>query len=283
VLDFRAGDRVEELAVVPTDRRVALRLLWLLDDPRAPLDEIGRVITADPALSARVLAVANADYYGAPGKVTTISRAVTMLGMTTVRTLATTSALELFIASDDPAPEGFWLHSVTAAVSAASIATQVGVIPAEAMAAGLLHDLGKVLLRARDTAAFDEIGAAPDTGEARRLTLERETFESDHAERAAQTLGALGMPSGLVEAVALHHAVTASSPLLARVVHAADRVAHGVVDGPNAEHPIGPALELLGISDELESMLVMRATEDQRAVLRFLSNFLDPAPDPRGR
>src|SRR5215510_11247380 len=85
-----------ELETLPADRRVSLRLLTLLNDPSAPVDEIMRVLSTDPVLTARLIAVANASLHRRHGPVTSLTPAVRLLGRSFIRTFAATAALELF-------------------------------------------------------------------------------------------------------------------------------------------------------------------------------------------
>jgi putative nucleotidyltransferase with HDIG domain len=276
VLHVETAETVDELSRVPTDRRVALRLLWLLDDPHAPLDEIGRVISADPALSARVLSVANSPFYGAPGHVTTIARAVGLLGTTTVRTFATTAALELFSCGHASAPDRFWVHSVTAGVAAAAVADQAGASAAEALTTAVMHDLGTVLLHARDPRRYDELTRAtasePDDV---RVAAERRAFGIDHAALGARVLAQMSLPRVVTEAIAAHHGPDDSSSPLTRILVVANRVANALDDEAPDGNGVAPALEALGVDPAFEERLLRRTAADRRALLSFLANFLD--------
>jgi len=161
---------------VGTDRRVALRLLWTLNDSSASIDEIARVASADPALTARVLAAANSPcHHRDCGTVATLPRAVQVLGSNTIRTFAATAALELFAADgSEPPSDALWLHSLTTAIAAADVAPYLGVSSSEALTAGLLHDLGAALLQRRHPQHFEElVHASSATTIEKRMANER--------------------------------------------------------------------------------------------------------------
>ncbi len=268
-----------ELEEVPTDRRVALRLLWLLDDPNAPLDEITRVISADPALSIRILALANVPFYREAGGVTALPRAVSLLGAQTVRSLASTAVLHLFAADRVEVPEEFWLHSITAAVAAARVAGRLKVDPAEALTTALLHDFGEQLLRGRDPERFDEMTQtlAGESVEG-RLEIERRVLGIDHATLGAQVLAKQGLPATITSAVQDHHVVSASAAPLVRVVHIADCIAK-IIEG-DAELDLDAALRAAGVPGAPDG-LVDQAEADRRVLLRFLADFLAPRTGAR--
>jgi putative nucleotidyltransferase with HDIG domain len=279
VLHVDAPDQAYEFSDVPTDRRVALRLLWLLDDPRAPLDEISRVIWADPALTARVLALANTRHFGAGRGVTTLPRAVSLLGPQTVRSLASTAVLHLFSSECAELPDEFWLHAVTAAVAAAHVAGSVPADRAEAFTAALLHDFGELLLRDHDPQRFDEMArAVADEPLEARFAIERRLFGIDHASLGAQVLSRQGLPPAITGAIREHHLADATATPLARIVRVADCVAK-VVDG-DSRTDLDATLREVGIT-AAGDRLVAQAESDRNGLLRFVSDFVAPSAEVR--
>src|SRR5260221_594545 len=91
-----ANDLITEVTQLPVQPGAAMRLLWMLEDPRTSAADLGRLIESDPALSTQVIRLANTAFYGLSGKVASAWRAVTVLGLATVRALATTAAFDLF-------------------------------------------------------------------------------------------------------------------------------------------------------------------------------------------
>jgi putative nucleotidyltransferase with HDIG domain len=230
MLHVEVPGAVHDLVEVPTDRRVALRLLWLLDDPHASSEAITHVISADPGLSARLLALANASSSCEPGGVTSVLRAASLLGGPAVHAIACTAVLNLF--SNRPElPERFWLHAITAGVAAARIAFHMHLDPSEALTAGLLHDFGEQILNGRDPERFDEmlVSMPADAPEA-RLAIERQVFGIDHATLGAQVLSSHGLPATLTNAVHQHHDTDVDVAPLVRVVRVADCIAE-IIEG----------------------------------------------------
>ena len=90
------NDLITEVTQLPVQPGAAMRLLWMLEDPRTSAADLGRLIESDPALSTQVIRLANTAFYGLSGKVSSAWRAVTVLGLATVRAIATTSAFDLF-------------------------------------------------------------------------------------------------------------------------------------------------------------------------------------------
>lgn len=273
MLHVDTSEPVRDVNAVPTDRRVALRLLWLLDDPYAPLDEITRVISADPALTVRILALANGSYFRNGRGTASLPEAVARLGPDSVHSVASTAVLDLFSSRTD-LPDHFWLHAVTTAVAAARVAVHLNVDPAQALTAGLLHDFGEPLLYQRSPEQFDEMirSTAGESADARRA-IEREIFGNDHATLAAHVLSSNELPRTITEAVRDHHVAGPSGDPLTCVVQLADSVAE-VVEG-NVRIDLDVALRAAGVAAAAEH-LVDQTEVDRAALLNFLADFMTP-------
>ena len=141
---------VKDLVTLPD---VAMRIARMVNDPTASASDIGREIGRDAALTARLLRIANSPSFGQYGKIATVSRAITVLGVRQVRDLTVgLTAVRAFdgISNELVTMESFWRHSLLCAVAAAHIAAHRGAEPGEsAFVAGLLHDIGQLVLFSR--------------------------------------------------------------------------------------------------------------------------------------
>jgi putative nucleotidyltransferase with HDIG domain len=268
------NDLITEVTQLPVQPGAAMRLLWMLEDPRTSAADLGRLIESDPALSTQVIRLSNTAFYGLSGKVSSAWRAVTVLGLATVRAIATTAAFDLFSEKGRSVPDEFWEHSVTTAAAAAAIARRVGVQPNDAFSAGLLHDLGTALVFRRAPRRYDTMIerriAEPDSS---LVDIEFEEFGATHAEVGAAALGVMRFPAEMVEAIGGHHRPPALvTSLLGRLLIAADAVALEV-DGVDSEEnaPIGEALEALDIAASAAESLVNEVRADQENLSGFLS------------
>ncbi|MGO9876341.1 MAG: HDOD domain-containing protein [Acidimicrobiia bacterium] len=268
------NDLITEVTQLPVQPGAAMRLLWMLEDPRTSASDLGRLIESDPALSTQVIRLSNTAFYGLSGKVSSAWRAVTVLGLATVRAIATTAAFDLFSEKGRSVPDEFWEHSVTTAAAAAAIARRVGVQPNDAFSAGLLHDIGTALVFRRAPRRYDTMMeqrvANPDTP---LVDIELEEFGATHAQVGAAALGVMRFPAEMVEAIAGHHsAPTLGSPLLGRLLVAADAVALAV-DGIDSEEnaPIGETLEALELPASAAEGMVDEVRGDQENLSSFLT------------
>jgi putative nucleotidyltransferase with HDIG domain len=196
---------IEELERLPAQPSIAMRVVWIADDPGSSAKDLAAVIAADPSLTARVLKLANSAYYGLSGRVANVGFAVTVIGFPTVRAMAAATASGLFDDGDRVAPEGFWDHAVSVATACSMLAGRVGVRPADAFSLGLLHDLGSALLFRSDPERFDRIVERSKADRRPLSILEKETFGIAHDEAAARVFAAWRFPEDFVVAVGEHH------------------------------------------------------------------------------
>ncbi|MCX7654895.1 MAG: HDOD domain-containing protein, partial [Treponemataceae bacterium] len=139
---------IKNMPSLPT---TVAKVLEVCNNPRTSPADLNQVISLDPVLVGRVLKLINSAYYGLGQQVTSLVRAIIMLGINTVKNLALSSAVlrNLTSRKDFQALEmdGFWRHSLCVGVAAKMIAKKRGVDPKlteEYFAAGLLHDIGKI-------------------------------------------------------------------------------------------------------------------------------------------
>jgi putative nucleotidyltransferase with HDIG domain len=268
------NDLITEVTQLPVQPGAAMRLLWMLEDPRTSAADLGRLIESDAALSTQVIRLSNTAFYGLSGKVSSAWRAVTVLGLATVRAIATTAAFDLFSEKGRSVPDDFWEHSVTTAAAAAAIARRVGVQPNDAFSAGLLHDLGTALVFRRAPRRYDTaMERRTANPELLLIDIENEEFGATHAKVGAAALGVMRFPAEMAEAIGEHHSDPKTvSSVLGRLLIAADAVAlevDGVSHEENAE--IGDALEALEISASAAEGLVDEVRRDQENLGSFLT------------
>jgi putative nucleotidyltransferase with HDIG domain len=234
------------------------RLLVLLDDPDVNAEKIADVIRLDAGLTANVLQLANSVSFAAPRKTKSLSEAVVRVGLRevfravvkTVTSPALTSQSSL-----DRQPINLWQHSLAAAVAAQVLARHLEVEDTEtAFTAGLLHDIGKVILA--QALAQDYIRVLECCAENNRAIhiAEREAFLADHTEIGGRVLRDWKFPDRIVAAVLRHHApltATREHAPLAALIYAANVLAYYVGRGAGyPEHVVHPdehALELINL------------------------------------
>jgi len=201
--------RLERCRTLPTLPALALKVLELCQQDDLNLNEIATVIGNDPALAAKLLRMANSPVSGLKRPARTVSHALALLGVNTVRTLA----LSFSLASDLKKPgkgvqQGVWKRSILAAISAREIARVVeSRLAEEAFLAALLQDIGALALaqiEPKQCAANWEKSKGDHT---LLIQLEREAFGTDHAEVTQWLLTRWKLPGLFCDAAAASHNV----------------------------------------------------------------------------
>ena len=222
-------ENIEDLVTLP---EVALRIARMVDDPTSSAADIGREISHDAALTARLLRIANSPVFGQQGKIATISRAIAVLGVRQVRDLTVgITAVHTFdgIANELVTMASFWRHSVRCAVAADHIDALRGRRGDTTFVAGLLHDIGQLVIFNRiPELAREALLMSADSVDDQGLHLcEQNIIGFDHAAVGAALARGWGLPAPLRECIEFHHQPAAAQnyPAAAATVHIADSVA----------------------------------------------------------
>ncbi len=199
--------QLRELDSLPS---VALRVIELAGLEQTARSELVQLIESDQSLAARVLRVANSAWLGAPGKISSLDRAMAVLGFDMVRNLALSVLVShLFLKEkegDRLKARDLWHHSLACAVASEQLARRTSFPrPGMAFVAGLLHDLGKVVLLRWNRNTYQKLVTLSHQKRASLSALEREMLGLDHAEIGGLLLEDWNFPVELTEAVRRHH------------------------------------------------------------------------------
>ncbi len=212
---MRAADAPVSAATVPL-------LMQVIADPDSSIAGVAEVVASDAGLAARVLAVANSAAFGLSRQVTDVQQAVSLVGGNMCQTLAIAGSCNLLDGSHGlPHVRD---HAIRTACAARELAARCGLSKPDAFAAGLLHDLGEILLWRQDPDAYVAAFATWETP-IDQLRGERGMFGTDHALVAREQLAEWQLPGAVVDAVGDHHRPDMHHRDLSTLVIAAEELA----------------------------------------------------------
>ncbi|MBT8361720.1 MAG: HDOD domain-containing protein, partial [Deltaproteobacteria bacterium] len=246
------SDTLIDISKIPNLPHSLIKLIDMCNSKDRDLQKIGSLIAADASLSARVLQLANSAFIGSRSSFTDIGQAVIYLGIDSVRNLAiSVSVFETFNSVD---PDGtlnlsrFWYHSFLTAVIAKTFSEKQGYAdPAEAYLAGLLHDIGKLLLFVSFPKKYRLILAQESSGNMLPIH-EKNDLGVTHYEASSLLVSQWNLQQSVTDAVFSHHDELQNAQklnTLGKIIWAANRLSNSLIVEKDA--PDLSAEQLLGI------------------------------------
>ncbi|MBL8029343.1 MAG: HDOD domain-containing protein [Fibrobacteres bacterium] len=200
----------EKIIALPTLPTVVSRLMQLVDSPKSSAQTLAKLIENDQVLTARILKLANSAYYGMARQVATVSQAVVIVGFDAVKDMGlSVSVLDAF---KDPGGNRyfnlarFWEHTMGVAFTAKLLAKKhAPEVSSEAFTAGLLHDLGKVVINQYCHDDFMEIMSRVNDDKEDLLYAETMVLDTTHDRIGGWLANRWNMPVSIVDAIEFHH------------------------------------------------------------------------------
>ncbi len=270
---------------VPTLPIVYQQLFSKMSNPNVSVPQLAEIVTKDQSLATKILKLVNSAFYGYKKEITTISRAMVVLGFRTVRNAALAISVFDYVSGcpeDQKFPiEDFWKHSLCAGSAAKVLGQKVGIKQQEeTFVCGLLHDVGKLIMKKYFENDFNEVcNYAVDNGVS-WSEAEDNLLSVNHCTIAKAVLRSWNFPPNLVEAVQYHHTMSpgASYPDMVALIHLTQLMAYALDMGAPASasaadcNPL--ALKELGLTwDEAMSHEEEIRTETEAAldILQIIS------------
>lgn len=247
---------VRELPALPA---VITELIRSLVDPDVNVDHLARQIAQDQAITAKTLRLANSSFFGLPRQVQSVADATAVLGLRSVRNIAMAAGVgRSFAGAQRSALDfaAFWRHALGCALAAEALAERTDQDPGLAFTAGLLHDVGRLVLASGFAPQYREVQACQFERDCPVQEAECAVLGFDHGEVGALLAEQWNFSSALVDAIALHHRCNdAPRTPLADLIHLADNIAHAL-DLAGDEHELVPPLSMqswtrLGLAESM--------------------------------
>lgn len=264
------GDVVARLQDLPSLPAVVMELLTAIDQEDVDISVLAKKVSHDQALTAKTLRLANSSAYGLQVKVTTIQQALTFLGFQTTRNLITAAAVTGCFAQGQCAgfnDKGFWRHSIGTAACARALARRVRFNQDYAFTAGLLHDIGRLVLVSTYPQQYAEAIAWRAANDCEMLAAERAVLGVDHVAAGVALAAHWNFSDTMKQAIGQHHDPEApGAGFLATIVHVANAIVHALDIAAEEDDLVPPvsavAWNALGLNEEAY-LHVFRETELQ--------------------
>jgi diguanylate cyclase (GGDEF)-like protein len=242
------GQRIRSASNLPSPPAVAARLLEVAEDPDLSLTKVVEILRLDPALTAKLLRLANSPLYARRRHIDTLQQAVTLLGLDAVLT----AALSLTLLSDSSRSSSVfraqWTRSVHAAVAAQALAAhRPGVSPPDAFLGALVQDIGVLVIAKLEPHVYEGIKGFDHDG---IVATERRALGVDHAEAGAELLAAWHLPDHIVSAVRNSHGEVDPARPLDAIVAIGGMVADAIAGDEAMMPAVGEAAERIGIDTD---------------------------------
>jgi HD-like signal output (HDOD) protein len=269
---------IDQISTLPT---IYANVNELVDSPTSSASDLGKVISVDQGFTARLLRLVNSAFYGFPSRIDTVSRAVTIIGFKQLKELVlATSVMSMFKNMGNGislSMEAFWKHSIGCGLASRILAIYSGQEnPESYFVAGLLHDIGRMVLLDKFTDKYLEVFSA--VTEKNRLVFEAESdvFGFTHAAVAEELVSLWNLPHTLKTAVGYHHKpnrakITGS---YADIVHIADILTHACEIGSSGEQFVPPlasdAWERVGLRKSILGAVFEKIEEQFEETYSFI-------------
>lgn len=267
--------RIAQLGELPTLPHVVQKLASTIGRPNVSAEEIGILIEKDQVLSAKVLRLANSPFYGFPARIASVGHAVVVLGLNVVKGL--TLCATAFDIMKDAGMDRLWRHSLGVAITAQILGARVAIKnPEEVFVAGLLHDIGKVVLYVKWPDVGNRIQAVQKSGDRPLMEVEQDLFQLTHADVGGWLADAWHLPTALREPIRYHHtpAGAQDAVLQTAIVHVADVLVKGLACGNPGDDLVPPlsrqAWDLLGLDETAIAACIAKASDEFSTIDDYL-------------
>jgi HD-like signal output (HDOD) protein len=234
------ADAVRKVTTIATLPEVTAHIIKTVEDPRSTASQLHRIVAHDPALVTRILKVVNSAFYGLPGQIGSIERAIVLLGLNAVKNIAVAASLgQLFRGAticDGFTAKDLWTHCVAVGVTARELAKRMKTSLAdEAFLAGMIHDVGLLVALQLWPEKLRHVCETARAGRQDFCSVERAVYGVDHQQLGKGLAELWKFPRSCQLVAGFHHApgvLSDDNRLLVTLVHAADTIccrtiAHG--------------------------------------------------------
>jgi len=232
---INTGNVLDHIQKLPSLPSIAIEILGSFNNESLDVHTLANKIARDQAIVARVLRVANSPFFGLSCQVGSVFEAVSVLGFNQLRGLVTAAAVIGAFPAQAKSFDwaAFWQHSIATAVCAQVLARHNRLNPETAFTAGLLHDVGKLVIGVYCPQASAHVHQFDKSSSIETLQEEQAVLGLDHAALGGEVAKRWNFPPAIREAIEFHHTQSAANPdkSLIDVIYIANLFAHALDNG----------------------------------------------------
>ncbi|MBR6298997.1 MAG: HDOD domain-containing protein [Candidatus Gastranaerophilales bacterium] len=223
---------VAEFKDIPPMPNVMVKALNVIKNPATGIAELGKIMQMDQAIATKTLMLVNSAFYGFRQQITSINKALVVLGMMKAKNIIMSLALKKMMTAQGS--RELWEHSIKCAIAAEVLAKEYKVInPDDAFVIGFLHDIGKILLNTKNPLKYSKVRYLAQQSNVDLVEVEDAQFGTNHCILGALISKKWQLPVILTNCIRYHHdPVQSSLPTLCGVVYCADRLIQNIIPNP---------------------------------------------------
>lgn len=212
---------IKDIQAMPS---VIVRVLNLMKKPTLNMKELGDIVIYDQSLTIKILALVNSAYYGFSQQISSITIAMSLLGMTKIKNIIVAVAMKPMMSN--AGEKELWKHSIRVAAGCEYLAKQTKIMDAdEAFIAGFIHDIGKIVLNTANPKLYEKVQNTVAIKKVDILEAEKKYFDSDHVKTGSLLAKRWQLPILLANIIAYHHTPNLSSiPIPCNLVYTVDNL-----------------------------------------------------------
>lgn len=226
---------VAEFKDIPPMPNVMVKALSVIKNPATGIAELAKIMQVDQAISTKTLSLVNSAFYGFRQQITSIQKALVVLGMMKAKNIIMSLALKQMMTAQGS--RELWEHSIKTAVAAEILAKEYKVInPDDAFVIGFLHDIGKMLLNSKNPLKYSKVRYLAQQDNVNLVDIEDAQFGTNHCVLGALISKKWQLPVILTNCIRYHHDPAQSSlPTVCGIVYCADRMVQANMPNPLLE------------------------------------------------
>ncbi len=227
------SDAIGTISHIATLPEITLKIIELVENPRSTAQDLNKLISNDPALVSRILKVVNSAFYGLPGQIGSINRAIVLLGLNAVKNIVIAASLAKLFRGGRVSPhfsaKDLWTHSIAVGVLSKMIVVKINnTLPDEAFLAGLIHDMGILVELQAFREPLVEIAERAAKEDAPCIAIEQQVIGVDHQALGAALTTKWKFPRSFQYVTGHHHnpmSLSTECRWLTCVIYVADHIA----------------------------------------------------------